>query len=147
MTKQISEERKAAFYIGAGLMIIGVLLFVSVFVTGAMNFGNFDNFEENAKSSMFRALGGMALMIIGGIVRGIGALGVAGSGVKLDPQQAKEELEPYSRMAGGMIKDVLNEADIHLGGKSEKVIMIRCRSCCKLNEENSKFCQECGEKI
>lgn len=147
MTKQISDERKAAFYIGTGLMIIGVLMFVSVFVTGAMNFGNFDNFEENAKSGMFRALGGMALMIVGGIVRGIGALGVAGSGVKLDPEQAKEELEPYSRMAGGMIKDVLNEANINLGGKSERIIMVKCTACGKLNEEDSKFCQECGNKI
>lgn len=147
MTKQISDERKAAFYIGTGLMIIGVLMFVSVFVTGAMNFGNFDNFEENAKSGMFRALGGMALMIVGGIVRGIGALGVAGSGVKLDPQQAKEELEPYSRMAGGMIKDVLNEANTNLGGKSERIIMVKCTACGKLNEEDSKFCQECGNKI
>eukprot|EP00831_Metopus_contortus_P073377 TRINITY_DN6692_c0_g1_i1.p1 TRINITY_DN6692_c0_g1~~TRINITY_DN6692_c0_g1_i1.p1 ORF type:complete len:156 (-),score=22.22 TRINITY_DN6692_c0_g1_i1:31-498(-) len=120
MTKQISSERKVAYYIGMGLMILGGILFASTFVTFIMNFGNFNNFESNAKSGMLRAFGGIALLIVGGIIRGIGALGVAGSGVKLNPQQAKEELEPYSRMAGGMIKDVLDESEINIGGKSEK---------------------------
>jgi hypothetical protein len=130
-----------------GLMILGAILFASTFVTFIMNFGNFNNFESNAKSGMLRGFGGIALLIVGGIIRGIGALGVAGSGVKLNPQQAKEELEPYSRMAGGMIKDILDESEINIGGKSEKIIMIKCQSCGKLNEEDSKFCQECGKKI
>ena len=77
----------------------------------------FDNFEANARSSMARGVGGMALLIIGGFVRGIGARGLAGSGVVLDPEQARRELEPYSRMAGGMVKDALDEADVKLGGK------------------------------
>ena len=86
-------------------------------------------------------------MIIGGFVRGIGARGFSGSGVVLDPEKAREELEPYSRMAGGMVKDALDEADVHFGSKSEKVIMVKCSSCGKLNEEESKFCQECGKQI
>ena len=53
---------------------------------------------------MFRAIAGMGLLIVGGIVRGIGARGLAGSGVVLDPDKAHEELEPYSRMAGGMVR-------------------------------------------
>ena len=147
MAKHISDNRKAAYYIGMVLMVIGGLLFFSVFITGAMNFGNFNNFEANARSSMFRAAGGMALLIIGTIVRGIGARGLAGSGVVLDPEKAREELEPYSRMAGGMVKDVLDEADVKLDGKSERVIVIKCSDCGKLNEEDSKFCQECGNKM
>ncbi len=147
MAKQISDNRKAAYYIGMVLMMIGGLLFFSVFITAAMNFGNSDNFQANAQSSMFRAFGGMALLIIGGIVRGIGARGLAGSGVVLDPEKARQELEPYSRMAGGMVKDVLDEADVKLGGKSERVIVIKCSDCGKLNEEDSKFCQECGNKM
>lgn len=147
MTRQISEERKTAYYLGMVLMVIGGILFFSVFITGAMNFGNFSNFEANARSSMFRALGGMALLFIGGIIRGIGARGLAGSGVVLDPEKARRELEPYSRMVGGMVKDVLDEANVNLGGKPERVVMIKCHSCGKLNEENSKFCQECGKQI
>lgn len=147
MKKQISEERKNIFYVGSALTVIGVLLFASVFVTTAMNFGDFSNFDSDAKSSMFRAFGGMALIVIGGIVRGIGARGLAGSGVVLDPRKAREDLEPYSRMAGGMVKDALDEAHVSFGQQSEKVIMIKCRECGKLNEEDSKFCQECGQKM
>jgi hypothetical protein len=148
MAKQISEERKTAYYLGMVLMVIGGLMFFSVFITAAMNFGDFGNFESKVQSSAVRAIGGMALLIIGGIIRGIGARGLAGSGVVLNPEQARSELEPYSRMAGGMVKDALDEADVTIGGgSSEKVVMIRCRECGRLNEEDSKFCQECGKQI
>lgn len=147
MAKQISEGRKGAYYFGTGLMVLGGLLFGSVFVSFAMDFGDFSNFEGKVKSGMFRAFGAMVLLGLGGFIRGIGARGLAGSGVVLDTEKAREDLEPYSRMAGGMVKDVLEEADVNLRAEPEKVIMIKCRSCGKLNEEDSKFCQECGEKL
>jgi uncharacterized OB-fold protein len=81
------------------------------------------------------------------ILRRIGARGVAGSGLVLDPDKAREELEPYSRMAGGMVKDALEEADVSLGARPEKVVMIKCPACGRLNEEDSKFCQECGKGL
>jgi hypothetical protein len=147
MKQPISEERKTAYYLGAALMVVGGLLFASVFITFAIHFGDFSNFESHAKSSMIRAFAGMGLLIAGGMIRGIGARGLAGSGLVLDPDKAREDLEPYSRMAGGMVKDALDEAKIDLGGKQEKVIMIKCQSCGKLNEEDSKFCQECGKQL
>lgn len=147
MAKQISEGRKAAYYLGGIIMGLGFILFASTFVSAALHFGDFSNFESQTRSMIFRALGGMALIVIGGIVRGIGARGLAGSGVVLDPEQARDELKPYSRMAGGMVKDMLDEADIHLGGKPERIVMIKCQACGKLNEEDSRFCQECGQKL
>ena len=162
--KQVSAGRKAAFYFGFALMILGVILFVSTFVT--MFFGVLDDVGDSTpsmilrdpqgfkamllsglKSALVRGFSGAALMIIGGIVRRIGALGFAGSGVVLAPQRAREDLEPYSRMAGGMVKDGLDEANLIPGAKTEKLVMIKCPTCGKLNEEDSKFCQECGEKI
>ena len=147
MSRQISEGRKTAYYLGGVLMGIGGLMFISVFFTAAMHFGDFDNFEAQGRSFAFRAVGGMTLLIIGAIVRGIGAAGLAGSGVVLDPEKARDELEPYTRMAGGMVKDALDEADVHLGGKPERIVMIKCTACGKLNEEDSKFCQECGKQL
>jgi hypothetical protein len=177
MTQQISEGRKTAYYIGISLQVIGGILFASVFVTFATHFGDSPNFgpfsnrvgnfpgpeqspffrnssniHSNEQSMIIRSFGGIALLIAGGIIRTIGARGLAGSGVILDPDKAKQDLEPYSRMAGGMVKDALDEADINLsnpGGKSapEKVIMIKCPACNKLNEEDSNFCQHCGKKI
>jgi hypothetical protein len=148
MSQRISEERQVTYYIGTGLMIVGGLMFASTFLTFAMHFGDFSNFEGNAKSDMFRAFGGMALLIIGGIIRGIGARGLAGSGVVLDPEQARQDLEPFSRMAGGMVKDALDEAEIRVGStEAEKVIMLKCSSCGTLNPEDAKFCKECGRKL
>ena len=89
----------------------------------------------------------MTLLVVGAIIRSIGARGMAGSGVVLDPKRAREDLEPYSRMSGGMVKDALEEAD--LGGAREpvQVVMVRCSSCKSLNQETAKFCQECGSKL
>lgn len=147
MSRKISSERKTAYYLGTGLMVLGGLSFLSVFVTAIGSFGDFGNFEADAKSSMARGFGGMILLIVGTIVRTVGARGLAGSGVVLDPDRARDELEPYSRMTGGMVKDALDEAEIRIGGNGEKIIMIRCVQCRTLNEDGSKFCQECGEKI
>ena len=47
-----------------------------------------------------------------------------------------------------MVKDALDEADIGIGKEqAERVVMLKCRECGKLNEEDSKFCQECGKQI
>jgi hypothetical protein len=151
MTRQISEERKAAYYIGIGLMIVGGLTFASIFLSFATHFGEHFAMDDGAafgKSMAIRGFGGMGLMMLGAIISSIGARGLAGSGVILDPEEAREELEPYTRMVGGMAKDALDEAQIKLGGAGpEKVVMVRCQACGKLNEEDSKFCRECGKKF
>jgi hypothetical protein len=149
MSRRISSDRKFAYYLGGGLIAVGLLLFLSVFVTGALNFGNFDDFDGQARSSGLRAVGGMVLMMVGGFVRTVGARGAAGSGLLLDPERARRDLEPFSRQGGGMLKDALNEADIALGSRrdDEPLVMIRCRACSTLNEEDSKFCQECGQPV
>lgn len=157
MSRQISNERKGAYYFGMMLMILGGLLFASNFILVPMSMSSGPSFGGPSASSpmagmAFRAIGGMALLLIGGFIRGIGARGLAGSGVVLNPQQARRDLEPYSRMAGGMIKDAVDESGINLGGsrrrsEPEQVVMIKCRECGKLNEEDSKFCQECGKPI
>ena len=147
MARHISDERKTTFYVGMGLQIIGGLLFASTFITFLINFGDFNHFEDRARSDGIRGFGGIALLIIGGIVRAIGARGLAGSGMILDPEQASDDLEPYSRMAGGMARDLLDEADLKFGNTPEKVIMIKCRSCAGLNQETAKFCQQCGTRL
>ena len=48
MTREISAERKTAYYVGTGIMVCGGLLFASTFVTFAMHFGDFTDFAANA---------------------------------------------------------------------------------------------------
>ena len=64
-----------------------------------------------------RAVVGMVMMIAGGILVGIGRMGLAGSGVKLDPEEARRDVEPWARMTGGVVKDAMDEAGIKLGGQ------------------------------
>jgi len=116
--RQISPERKGIYYIGMALTVVGFLCFGSVFVSGLAHFGDFSNFNERTRSNGFRALAGMGMMIAGSILMGIGRMGAAGSGLKLDPEEARKDVEPWARMTGGVVKDALDEAGIQLGGKA-----------------------------
>jgi rRNA maturation endonuclease Nob1 len=45
-----------------------------------------------------------------------------------------------------MMSDALDEAGVDRG-RSDQVVMIKCRACGKLNEEDSRFCQQCGKPL
>jgi len=118
--RQISPERKAIFYIGVAVVVIGFLCFFSGFFTAASSFGDFSNFEQRGRSIGTRAVVGIVLVVIGGILTGIGRMGLAGSGIKLDPEEARRDVEPWARMTGGVVKDALDEAGIKLNNEPSK---------------------------
>jgi RNA polymerase subunit RPABC4/transcription elongation factor Spt4 len=82
----------------------------------------------------------------------IGSRGWAGSGVILDPDQARDDVKPWSRMSGRVAQDMLSEINVvkkledHLDAPAAQV-KIRCRQCQSLNEETAKFCNQCGAAI
>ena len=137
--RQPSPERKNIYYIGMALSVVGVLTFLSTFVTFIINFGNFDNFDSRARSEMARALIGMVLMFAGSLMRNAGRMGLAGSGIKLDPEQARKDVEPWARMGGGVLKDALDEAGISPSAKTPPAEQLpfdeRLRRLQKLREE------------
>jgi hypothetical protein len=146
---KITKERKVTYYIGLGMMIIGFLLFISVFffvanmMSNPMGIRSFPPFGNSVI--------GMILIIAGGIVSNIGARGAAGSGLILDPEQAREDLKPYTEATGGMINDVIRNIDIvdqitHTQEPKE-IIKIKCRNCGAHNDEDAKFCKECGQEL
>jgi hypothetical protein len=156
--REISSTRKEIYYTGLTFTVVGMLSFFSVFVTGCMHFGDFENFEERSRSDMTRGIGGMALMIFGGFLMNLGRHGAAGSGVVLDPKKARKDLEPWNRAAGGMANDALGEIDVvkKLEKKldeplapatSEPVVKVRCSACKALNDEHAKFCNQCGAAL
>jgi hypothetical protein len=156
--RNLSPERKAAYYIGSGMGLLGFILFISTFFSAAMNFGDFNNFEGRTRSMAFRSILGMVLMIAGGFVSGVGRQGLAGSGLMLDPEKQREDLEPWSRSAGGMANDTLSEIGLaksaeqalnRLGDddESKQVVKVRCRACQALNDEQAKFCDQCGAAL
>ena len=167
--RSISSERKAMYYGGMALIATGLLVFVSGFFAGpsvhrpdAPKPGDPDFWERSQKQHdefgqgmnavMIRSLCGMGLMIVGGILMHIGARGTAGSGLVLNPRKAREDLEPWARMGGGMVQDALSEVEVarKLEEKLDQPppqIKVRCRKCQALNDENARFCNQCGSAV
>ena len=151
----IPPERRTIYTVGLAMSGVGLLMFLSTFLTFAMHFGDFDNFQANARSDFTRAFGGMFLMIAGGAVAGVGARGVAGSGLVLDPERARQDLEPYARVSGQLSDAAFSEMHTvrealgGIGGRepAEPTVKVRCRSCQALNDEHAKFCNQCGAAV
>ena len=145
---KISSGRKASYYVGTALMAVGLAMFLSTFVIDLIGFGDFSDFNARIRQSSFLAFGGVVLILIGGGIRRVSARGVAGSGLTLDPERAREDLQPYAKMAGGLLKDAVDElrpgAAQAPGGAGAQVIRVRCGKCRALNAESAKFCDQCG---
>lgn len=141
---QISGGRKALFYAGRIMMGIGLVLFLSVFVNVAFS----DPWQLVDSNPMAPGIIGFIMIFVGTLVSSVGAAGKAGSGMILDPEQAREDLKPFARQAGGMLSDALDAADIkeHLSAAKE-IVKVRCRSCGELNDEDAAFCKKCGERM
>ena len=140
MSKEISQERKTYYAIGLTITVIGFISFMSVFAFAFLG-GPF------LLGINFMAPGfiGFTLIIIGQGIMTFARLGKAGSGLVLDPKQAREDLKPYSSQVGGMLSDVLDEVDLPLQGK--EVVKVRCRQCQALNDEDARFCKHCGSVL
>ncbi len=151
MSNKISNERKSIYYLGLGLTVLGVVLFMSSFFIGASGMDLGFGMDMGMPSFFKVALIGMICIMVGGVLMNIGAKGAAGSGLILDPEKARDDLKPFTSAAGGMINDAMENIDLSKikGEKKEgkEVIKIRCRSCNELNDEDSKFCKSCGERI
>lgn len=102
--RQIPAERQVVYYAGMALIAIGLLLFLSTFVTFLANFGNFDGHEARMQSGALRAFGGIVLTWIGGFMRNLGAKGLAGSGILLDPEQGRRMSSPGAAWEAGWFR-------------------------------------------
>jgi hypothetical protein len=147
--RDVPPERKTLYYAGMGVGVAGLLLFASNFLVVASGFNDPFAMRDGMGGFMGRALGGMALIVAGGAMRNVAARGLAGSGLMLDPEQARRDLEPWSRMGGGMIGDALDEipAPRSSDGGVVEVVRVRCPQCRALNDESDKFCGQCGGRI
>jgi len=168
MSIQISAGRKVLYYGGMLLTLVGLLLFLSNFLVIFLPNPRDTLFLEpnllvrihlwmsevtgwsSIQLVMARALGGMFLAVIGQVLMRIGARGLAGSGLILSPNQVRQDLKPWSKMAGGMVQDALEDfpsAEQDSASSPKTVIQIRCTKCQALNDEAAKFCDQCGAAI
>jgi len=108
--RNVSGKRKNLYALGIGLTVLGVVMIVVGFA-GFIIAGS--QFNTSLAIVFFLTFGGgMGVSVFAQVIRGIAARGVAGSGLVLDPEKARRDLEPWSRMGGGMIRDVLDESGI-----------------------------------
>lgn len=132
----IGRGRKTAYYVGTLLMVVGFVIAFGSFVPAFSIFGSTQDFVGRTMSSAGRgkqpdpsavtgfmsqvtgsvaysfglALGGTALIIVGAFIRRTGSHGLAGSGLVLDPQKAREDVKPWSQMQGGVLRDTIDAA-------------------------------------
>ena len=100
------------------MFVIGVLTFLSTFLSVALHFGDFTDFAARGRSLALRGALGFAMIVGGGLLQRTGKFGMAGSGVTLDPEEARKDVEPWARMSGGVVKDALDEAGIKIGSQA-----------------------------
>jgi hypothetical protein len=154
-SSRIAPERKALYQVGIVISVVGILLFLSTFVSFFSHFGEFDDFQARARSMGMRAFAGIVLLMAGGVIGRTAARGAAGSGLILDPDRAREDLKPWNKAAGGMLNDALSEVEVvrkvgeRLAGDPAATpqVKVRCRQCQALNDEAAKFCNQCGAAI
>lgn len=112
LNRLITPRRKALFRFGQIVAGLGLLSFLSVFISAALNFGDFSDMEADMRSMAIRGLGGFVMILIGSGLITYGIAGAAGSMLTLDPEQARQDLEPWARMSGGLKKAELDEMGI-----------------------------------
>ena len=155
--KEIKTWRKILYIIGNILIVLGFILFFSTFI----KFSTFSFFEENSGSDfvfgfMRTPFMGFILIFLGSFLKSLAKNGFAGSGLILNPEKEREDLEPFSRSKGGQYADTYDEfkresnfhEDLKNYSNSKKEnIKIRCPHCKTLNDEDAKYCKSCGNKL
>ncbi len=141
--KQFSAARKLVFYSGYLSVVCGTVLFLSAplqLLTGSPAFT-----PRFLYSVFLRTLAGMALIALGLFLRRLGILGPAGSLLVLDAPRARQDLEPWSRTAGGLVDAALSEIEaVKRTSGREPQVLVRCLRCKALNDEEARYCDQCG---
>lgn len=165
--RNFSPQQKSLYTFGLLLQGVGAVGFLVCFLGFAL--GGKAAVDSRGQSGdpmawWIGALVCMVLIVVGGFLRSLAARGAAGSGLVLDAEQARRDLEPWARMGGGMVKDALDEAGIGprrraaappddgpaedgSGSRGTPVTAIKCGHCHTLNDDDAKFCDECGAQL
>jgi len=150
--KKMKLIRNVLFLIGIPLLIAGGILFSSVFANfPSIEFGNAFIGILLLAIGGFMTMGGVYLTIIIH-QRGITKYFIEEGGMAMGSAD-EEALDGYGRMiskgTGAMAKGLKDAGGINISvdNKSEQKIMVKCRNCDALNDENAQFCDQCGSEL
>jgi len=153
--RKLPTSRKRLYYIGMALIILGIILYIVAAYRTHQSFSNsFNNpfpFIRSGRAKVHSPILGAILGIIGAIMMIIGRRGLSGTGIILSPEGERKDMEPWNRSKGRQIQDMLEETKLDelIGSKVEtqEVIRLKCQTCEALNNEESKFCDQCGAEF
>lgn len=144
----ISPARRRVHAVGVGAQVLGAagvaLGFLGFAVGGLRSASSFGR-EGNPVTWWAVAVIGTVLLAVGRGLRRLGARGLAGSGLVLDPDRAAEDLEPWARTGGRLVDEALHE--VRFEGREQPEVRVRCRSCRALNDEDARYCDQCGAEL
>lgn len=133
---EIPFWRKFMFYGGKIVSTFGMILFFSSF------------FLHSGNLNPLRPIAAICMIFSGNVSSNVGKKGLAGSGILLNPKKEREDLKPFSKAGGEILKDVMDEYKKEDRSESENVtIKIKCQNCGALNDEDARFCSNCGKKL
>ncbi|MGE0141919.1 MAG: zinc-ribbon domain-containing protein [Planctomycetota bacterium] len=159
---QVSDSRKSLHAFGTILVAIGAVVAIGGAISFFSSFGSpGDMFAESFPPKGFLiAAGGILLTGVGRGLRHLGARGIAGSGLVLDPERAADDLAPWARTGGRLMRDAVDasglvtadDGDVPAGaadgsGATGARVKVRCRECRTLNDEDARFCDQCGASL
>lgn len=119
--RNLSPERRSLHCLGQILTVAGICLLLLAFVGFVSRLGGFSGFGSRSRSTLLTALGGFVCAGVGQLLVRLARAGLAGSALKLDPEEAHHDLEPWSQMSGGRLKDTLDEASLENPGQTPGV--------------------------
>ncbi len=149
--RTISGERQGLHKLGLTLQVfggVGAIVCFFGFALGGMASSHSFGRDGNP---MGWWIGFAVCGILAGVgrnMRTVAQRGLAGSGLVLDPERARDDLEPWARTGGGLVRDALDEAGVGAATeKTEAKIKVRCRGCRALNDEIDRYCGQCGKAL
>jgi hypothetical protein len=91
MSQQLDVPARPAFHYGGRILVaIGLVLFISAFVTGASNFGRMELYYGPSRSEVIRLVGGAVLVIAGWVILKLGVDRLAGQAVDAKAKPRRE---------------------------------------------------------
>jgi ribosomal protein L40E len=150
--RQIPRERKMLYCVGLTLIGVGLVLILSPFARLIASFGTIDNFEDPATFEVFRAFGGLILLIVGRFLWHVAANGWTGLGILLNSEWPKKVADLQNGMNVRTARDALWDVDavrrieVHLQSTEHQASTV-CRKCHAANTKSSQFCNQCGSAL
>ena len=147
-----SKIRKRTYYLGTGLVALGLLLLLAAALPVVENFGNLPAVRTELHSIVLRGFSGAVLILIGFIAITIGSTETVGSGINVRSESSLGEEGGAEPNGEDHINRSLNTcqpdnryADIPQSDPADHGVC--CLLCTAINPSNAKYCNQCGNKI